>query len=152
MEPLHGSLNMCCFVHDVDEVKNMHVWTADEIYGLLYDVVPKNMAAKYLDLHKLDKPYTRYKKKEFAELVCETANRKQDLSDFITHRRDQKRAYLELRKIYRENYNTHPPGCKDWVVALRNYREIGTVSVLHSIDQIKTRFPANFGGIYEIKN
>jgi hypothetical protein len=99
----------------------MHVWTVDEIYDLLYDVLYKNQLAEYLEL---DRPYTRIKKEEFAQIVCDTANKRKDLSDWIIYRRDQYHAKREYYWLYHKYYNTlNSPKGNDWVIGLKKLKE-----------------------------
>ncbi|TVX85640.1 hypothetical protein [Paenibacillus agilis] len=103
------------------------MWTKEEvIISLLNDEMPKRKMAEFLQLVK---PWNKYKREEFAELVAYEASVNIELSNQLDEHRLQFNAREELWDLYLTEQNTNPPVLtrKDWVTLLREYKEANPV-------------------------
>jgi hypothetical protein len=98
------------------------MWTKEEMVQMLH-YLPKWRLARFLT--GLEKPWNRYKREEFAELVCAQVGQNKELLAFILDQKDQEEAKEEFLNLYFKEHNTLPPalGLTDWVEALNDYKK-----------------------------
>lgn len=99
------------------------MWSKEEIIVSLenHEVV-KWKLAQYL---KLEKPWNKYKRDEFALLLSKEALINESLKNILMKSRQQRLAHEELEKLYFQDHNTNPPIKRniDWVMELQKYKK-----------------------------
>ncbi|KYD11428.1 hypothetical protein B4102_2156 [Heyndrickxia sporothermodurans] len=102
------------------------MWSKEDvIISLACGYVHKHSLAKFV---RLDKPYTRYKREEFAEIVSKESETNFELLKFLQHKKEQRVAQDELNTLYLKEQNTlpcislDPNNHVDWVKELEEYK------------------------------
>ncbi|MDP4084741.1 MAG: hypothetical protein Q8934_09020 [Bacillota bacterium] len=108
------------------EGTNQIMWSKEEvIISLTCDNLPKWKLAKFV---RLNKPYTRYKREEFAEIVSKESKTNLELLNLLQHKREQRISKDELNKLYLKEQNIlpcvslDPDNPVDWVKEFEEYK------------------------------
>ncbi|MDX8367146.1 hypothetical protein [Cytobacillus sp. IB215665] len=98
------------------------MWSQEDVIeSLACGDVPKWKLAKFV---KLEKPWNRYRRPEFAEIISQETKTNQELVNLLQHKKEQRIAKHELWELYLKEQNTLPPGLdeNDWVKRLEEYK------------------------------
>ncbi|PFK16535.1 hypothetical protein [Bacillus cereus] len=104
------------------------MWRKEEILiALQKQYVPKCKIAKVLTLNK---PWNRYKREEFVDVIYEEMQYNTELFNLLSNAREQQLAKDEYKDLYFKDWNTTPPAYRpegwhdvDWIEQLNKYKE-----------------------------
>jgi hypothetical protein len=103
------------------------MWSKEDVViSLACGEVHKGTLADFVRSN-LDKPYIRYKREEFAEIVSKESETNVELFNLLKHKREQRVARDELDRLYLKEQNTlpcmslDPKKPDDWVKRLEEY-------------------------------
>lgn len=106
----------------------MDMWEKEDILiALKKQYVSKVKIAKILTLNK---PWNRYKREEFVDVIYEEIQYNTELFNLLSNAREQRLAKNEYEELYFKDWNTTPPAYwpegrhkVDWIEQLNTYKE-----------------------------